>query len=287
MNYKFLILLVLLSSKIFATDTEIVHSSLSSYMELKEYAYSKQKKDAGSLGVGADIHYNASTYKFIYEAAKANTYKPPLKEDLKIQKLFLQYGYSLNQNLYLHLNYINILDDNIAITSHGEAYAVGLGFKINDELTVDVTEYYTDYNDFNVLQSDLKLNYKLKLNTIGIKFTSITKYLLLNDKNKNAFTKNAKESYLTSGIKVHAHYNSYHMGIGAYFGKRAFAVMNDGCKIQHHAMEFDRTYAVGIGKNISNFVLRYQYIYQRATELPIKNKNVTINISRFTLNYKF
>jgi hypothetical protein len=77
------------------------------------------------------------------------------------------------------------------------------------------------------------------------------------------------------------------MGAGAYFEKRAFAIMNDGFKIQHHAMEFDRTYAVGVGKSFSNLVLRFQYIYQRATELPIKNKDVSIATSRFICNYKF
>ncbi len=63
--------------------------------------------------------------------------------------------------------------------------------------------------------------------------------------------------------------------------------MDDGFKIQHHAMEFDRTYAIGVGKNISHFVLRFQYIYQRATELPLNNKNVEIDIMRLVANYKF
>jgi len=39
---------------------------------------------------------------------------------------------------------------------------------------------------------------------------------------------------------MHAYYHDYHMGVGAFFGKRVFAVMNDGFKVQHHAMEFKR-----------------------------------------------
>ena len=63
--------------------------------------------------------------------------------------------------------------------------------------------------------------------------------------------------------------------------------MNDGFKIQHHAMEIDRTYALGAGKSFSNFVIRVQYIYQRAVELPIENENVELDIVRVVFNYKF
>jgi len=63
--------------------------------------------------------------------------------------------------------------------------------------------------------------------------------------------------------------------------------MDNGFKIQHHAMEFDRTYSVGVGKNISDFVMRFIYVYQRATELPPQNKNVEVETLRLLLNYKF
>ena len=287
MKLKFLSILFFVSVELFATVTETIHSSLLSYLEFKEYAHSKQKKDGATFGLGADIHYEGSTYKVVYESAKANTYKPPLKEDLEVQKLFLQYGYSVSDKLYLHLNYMNILNDNIAITSHGQAYALGITYKFPRNFTGDITQYMTDYADFNVLQSDLKLNYKFTLNSVGMRVTSISKYISLDEKSKNAFTKNAQSSYLTTGIKFHSHYKSFHVGMGAYFGRRAFAIMNDGFKIQHHAMEFDRTYALGVGYNVSDFVLRFQYIYQRAIELPINNENVKIDISRLSLNYKF
>ena len=64
--------------------------------------------------------------------------------------------------------------------------------------------------------------------------------------------------------------------------------MNDGFKVQHHAMEFDRTYAVGIGKNISDFVVRLKYVYLRATELPLNNnEKVDVSTTRLIVNYKF
>jgi len=52
-------------------------------------------------------------------------------------------------------------------------------------------------------------------------------------------------------------------------------------------MEFDRTYAVGVGKSIGGFVVRMQYIYQRAKEMPVNNDNVRVQVFRFIANYKF
>ncbi len=160
-------------------------------------------------------------------------------------------------------------------------------YHIRKNINTNFTQYYTDYDDFNVYQSDLTINYKMKIDDIKVKLTSITKYIKLDEENVNSFTKNAEDDYLTSGLKLHLHYEGYHFGSAVYFGKRVFAIMDDGFKIQHHAMEFDRTYAVGIGKNISDFVLRLQYIYSRATELPAENENVEVSNVRLLLNYKF
>ena len=66
MKYNFLILLLLLSGKLFATETEIIHSSLSTYGEYKEYSHSKQKKDGAVLGLGGDINLSWSNYQGFY-----------------------------------------------------------------------------------------------------------------------------------------------------------------------------------------------------------------------------
>lgn len=105
------------------------------------------------------------------------------------------------------------------------------------------------YDDFNVAQSDLKLDYKSKIGNVGYKVTSITKYIAIDEKNRNGF------------------------------------------KIQHHAMEFDKTYAVGLGKDIYDYVVRVQYIYQEAQEIGIRGgpngKDVEVQNLRLTANYKF
>lgn len=274
-------------SQLLATGTETVHSSVSLYGESKEFTNSVQKYDGRIYGVGADVHYGDSAYKVTYEMGETRTKQPPLKENLRTQKIFAKYAYEFTKSLSLNVNYIKILQDNIAITDGGQTFALGLGYKPTNKIALNFTQYYTTYDDFNVAQSDLKLDYKSKVNGLGFKATSITKYISIDEKNANTFTKNAESNYLTTGLKLHAHYKTWHAGLGAYYGKRAFAIMNDGFKIQHHAMEFDRTYAVGIGKDIDAFVLRFQYIYQRAEELPAKNENVEVSNVRLIVNYKF
>jgi len=282
---KILLLSLISISTLFAELSEPIHSSFSTYYENKTFKNSVQKERANVYGVDADIHHSNSEYKLRYEYGKTDTIRPRLSEDLRIQKLFLRYGYDIN-NFQININYINILSDNIAITNHGKTFGAGVSYNFNKQLAVNFTQYYTTYRDFDVLQSDFKFVYKMKYDALKIKIASISKYININEKYKNGFTKNAQDDYLTTGLRLHFLYDTYHLGMGAYLGKRAFAIMSDGFKIQHHAMEFDRTYAIGIGKDISNFVIRAQYIYQRATEMPSKNENVEVRNLRLILNYK-
>ena len=270
-----------------SVSQEPIHSSFTSYYENKTFKNSVQKNDSVVYGIGADIHKDKSEYKFAYEYGNTNTKQPPLKDDLKTQKLFLKYGYEFDKNIKLNINYIRILEDNIAITDKGDTYGAGITYGLDKQLSFNFTQFYTTYNDFDVHQSDFNIDYRFKLDDIRIKLSSISKYIDIDEKNLNGFTKNAKNNYLTTALSLHSHYKSYHLGAAVYFDKRAFAIMNDGFKIQHHAMEFDRTYAFGIGKTISDVVIRFQYVYQRATELPINNKGVDIKNLRLIVNYKF
>jgi len=284
---KKIILLLLINTSIFAELTEVIHSSATTYFEHKTFSHSLQKEDGNIYGVGADIHYGNSEYKFVYEYGDTNTRQPPLKEDLKTQKLFLRYMYRFNDTVMMNMNYIKILNDNIAITDNGTAYGAGITYMPSQKIMLNFTQYGTDYEDFNVYESDLKLEYKMKMEEVKLKISSITKYINIDEEHVNAFTKNAKDDYLTTGLMLHMNYHTYHAGAGVYFGKRVFAIMNDGFKIQHHAMEFNRTYAVGVGKKISDVMLRMQYIYQRATELPMRNEGVKVSNIRLIVNYRF
>jgi len=274
------------AAPLFALESQTIHSSILGYYENKTYTHSKQKINGEVYGVGGDIHLDKHAIRFTYEYATANTKQPPLTKDLTNEKLFFQYKYNFIKKLYLHLNYLNVLDDNIAITSGGKGYGTGVEYNFTPLLTSDVTQYIIKYDDFKTYQSDIRVNYTLHYKKIPITLSFIGKYIQLQDIHTNSFTKNAQKHYFTPGIKLHTHYKSYHFGAAAYFGKRAFAVMNDGFKIQHHAMEFTKTYALGIGKSFRRVVARVQYAYNEATELPINNPNVKIENIRLLFNYK-
>lgn len=285
---KLYLYLLLITSTLINADvtSAVVHSSVSTYYEDKSFKNSVQKTDAVVYGVGGDIHHEKHEYKFTYEYSDVKTIRPKLAKDLEMEKIFLKYGYAINDKLKINLNYIHI-DDNLAITDGGQSYGAGLTYSLNKKSALNFTQFYTDYDDFNVYQSGFNFVYKFKIDEVKFDVKSTTKYININDKNVNSFTKFAEDDYLTTGLIFHSHYKSYHLGGGAYLGKRVFGIMSDGFKIQHHAMEVDRTYALAIGKTINNFVLRFQYIYQRAEELPQHQENVEVKNLRFILNYKF
>ena len=117
------------------------------------------------------------------------------------------------------MNYIKILDDNIAITDNGTVYGAGVTYRPAKKIALNLTQYYTDYEDFNVYQSDLKLEYKTKIDEVKLKISSITKYINIDEDHANVFTKNAQDDYLTTGLMLHMNYHTYHAGQGYILGK--------------------------------------------------------------------
>ncbi|MBN2815179.1 MAG: hypothetical protein JXQ67_00740 [Campylobacterales bacterium] len=287
MKTQFIPTLLLSTLPLLAVDIQTVHSSASLYYELRDFSNSVQKDDGAFVGVGGDIHYKEHELRFTYEKGNVNTKQPPLQENLNNDILFLRYGYNINEKLAFNTNFINVMYDNMVPTDEAVAYGLGVTYSPSKALSANFTQYYTNYQIFESYQSDLALHYKSSYEKLKYKISLIAKHIDLRDKDSNIFSKNAQNNYTTAGFKFHSHYESYHFGFGAYFGKRVFAIMNDGFKIQHHAMEIDKTYALGIGKTFGDLVIRYQYIYQRAVELPMQNKNVDIVNNRFIVNYKF
>ncbi len=278
---------LLLTLNLYCVEFQPIHSSVQFYLENKNFTNSKQKIDGKVVGVGADIHIDKSEIRFAYEHGKTNTKQPPLQKDLNVEKLFLRYAYSPNKNFAFNLNYLSVLHDNIAITDDGVAYGAGVSYFHSKQLGLNFNQYYTDYKDFNIYQSNFNIDFKTHIQSYKIKLTSENIYISIDEQHQNMFTKNAKKDYFTSALKIHTHYKTWHFGGAAYFGKRVFAIMNEGFKVQHHAMEFDRTYAVGMGKNIGKAVIRLQYIYQRATELPMQNRDVKVKNLRAIVNFQY
>ena len=279
------LLLLLFGINLLIADS--LKTDISLYGESYKFTNSTIKKSSVARGFIADVKDGSSHYKVGYEHEMIDTKQPPLQDDFKISKLYIKYDYKFSESWKLNINYIKVLNDNIFQTLEGAIYGLGLGYSFNKNLSLNLTQFYTDYEDFSVNQSDIKITYKTKIDNVGIRIQSITKVIHLDNYKSNKYAKNADSDYFTSGLKVGAKYNSYFGGIGAFFGERAFAIMSDGFKIQHHPLSFNKTYAAVAGKNFSRLRMKLQYIYLRATELPAQQENVEVDILRLVANYRF
>jgi hypothetical protein len=232
-----------------------------------------KKKDNGErfnfkVGYISTQHF----YQFSYEKTDTNTFKPPLKENLHVKKYVFKYTYILDKNTHLEASYQTIDDNLMKETDGGHIYGIGYGYH-----AFHISQYISDYPHFNVYQTDLM--YRIKkyfLKEIPTKVMFITKFIHLQNKESNTFSKNAKNNYLSPGIKVHMHRYGYHLGGALFFGKRVFAIMNNGFSVQHHAMEFDKTAMINISKDFDHIQVKVKYVYQHAEEIPIHNKNIKV-----------
>ncbi len=247
-----------------------------------DFENSKKKDKGKRIGLIVTHKTEDAYYQIAYDKTNTDTFKPPLTQDLHVNKYYLKYTRKLEDKQRLSFSYITIDDNLMQEVNGGDIY--GVGYKYD---ALSLNQYFSDYDHFNVYQTDVQYTFKKRFGNVFTSATLLGKYIHLQDKNSNAFSANAKEDYFTPGLKVHAHYNEYHMGVGAFFGKRIFAVMSNGFKVQHHAMEFDKTYMIGVGRHFGDVDLSVKYVYQEATEIPIHNDNVKVENVIFQLGYRF
>jgi len=242
-----------------------------------------QKKDKG-VREGVDVAFQSQQnhYQFYYEQTHTQTFQPPLSEDLKVKKYYAKYSRELDGNQALFLSYATIDDNLMKETDGGKIY--GFGYRYN---TLKLSQYLSDYPHFNVYQSEASYTFKKVYPLLNTNLTLVEKYIHLQNKESNPFSQNAKTNYFTTGIKLHTHYQSYHFGAGAFLGRRIFAVMNNGLKVQHHAMEFNKTYRCGIGKSFQWGEISVTYIYQEATEIATNTQGVTVKNLVVQMKYHF
>ena len=246
--------------------------------ETLDFTNSKKKKDGQRYGVEIDHEDTHHHFQLYYEKTKTNTTNI-IPDDLDVNKYTLKYQYKLTPKERLTFSYGQIEDNIMKETNGGHIY--GVGYSKNG---MALTQYLSDYPHFDVYQSDLKYSFKKS----DIKTTLIGKYIHLDNKNSNNFSKKAKNDYFTAGVKFHTHYEGYHLGAGAYLGKRMFAVMKEGFKVQHHAMEFKESYMMGVGHSLGeNMLAHLRYGYHKAKEVPINNDNVKVENLSFDLLYRF
>jgi hypothetical protein len=246
--------------------------------ETLDFSNSLKKEDGERYGVEIDHEDKHHHFQLYYEKTKTNTTKI-VPKDLDVNKYTLKYQYKLSPKERLSFSYAEI-DDNIMTETDG-GHIYGVGYSKNG---LGLTQYLSDYPHFDVYQSEVKYSFKKE----GIKTTLIGKYIHLQDKNSNNFSKKAKSDYFTGGVKFHTHYHGFHLGAGAYLGERIFAVMKEGFKVQHHAMEFQESYMVGVGHEFgNNMVIHLRYGYHKAKEVPSDNDNVKVSTLSLDMVYNF
>ncbi|CAA6812669.1 MAG: Unknown protein [uncultured Sulfurovum sp.] len=249
--------------------------------EILDFENSKKKTDGKRYGVEIDQQSNAHHYRVYYERTDTET-TAVLPKDLEVNKYALKYDYSLNKKNSLSLSYINIDDNLMKETDGGNIYGIGYKHK-----ALTLTQYLSDYDNFDVYQTDLKFGMKKKFDKLVVKGGVIGKYIHLKNKDSNNFSKKAKTDYFTTGLKVHADYGDYHASAGTYMGTRVFAVMNEGLQVQHHAMEFKESYMVDVGKKFDQVLVHLRYAKHNAKEIPIDNDHVKVENIAFDLEYQF
>ena len=242
--------------------------------ERSDFHHSKTKEKGNIYGVELDYATKKHHTQIYYEKAKTDT-KKIVPKDLNINKYTFKYSYNLNRYNRLFASYIKIDDNLVAQTGSGNIYGIGYGYK-----NFALKQYGSIYKDFKVYQTDLKGVWKKEFFGIHTKIIFIPKYIHLSDKNSNSFSTNAKNNYLTVGLILHAHYKKFNFSLVTFEGKRIFAVMHDGFRVQHHAMEFKASYMAGIGYALSdNITSNFHYTYHKAKEINFNNAVTIGNIS--------
>ncbi|CAA6828210.1 MAG: Unknown protein [uncultured Sulfurovum sp.] len=242
---------------------------------------SKKKYDAKRHGVKLDFQNDKQHMQVYVEHTDTNT-KPIVPKDLLVNKYSFKYEYVLDKKNIFMLSYIRISDNIMDEVNDGDIYGFGYKYKV-----LDLKQYISNYNHFKVYQSDIKLGMKKRFYDFNMMGAVVGKYIHLHHKNSNPFSRKAKSDYFTLGLKSHIDYGKWHLSMGTYIGERAFSVMNQGMKVQHHAMEFDKSMMFGISRDFDKFLLQARYVKHYAIEIPLENKNVELDVFSILLHYTF
>lgn len=254
---------------------------LSISLQKMDFDNSTQKKQGDRLGVDFWMQQADREYTFVFEKTNTNTYQPPLPNDLFVNKYAAKFRQRLSKAAAWQASLLHI-EDNLASTDSGTIYGIGFDYK-----GLHVVQFLSDYDRFKSYQTDVAMRSKYQIDSLLIKSALMFKYIRLQDKNSDAISAHADNSYLTPGLSVNLSKAAYFGGANAWLGKRAFAVMQDGLNIQHHGMEFDKTYSGYIGRRFGAFDATLRYIHMRATELPKWTRNVLVDVYMLTISYRF
>jgi hypothetical protein len=254
------------------------------HLEYQNFHFNRSmQKDKGQRYITHIGYGDANNfYEAAYSKTHTKTFQPPMSADLNVDKYYLKYTRNINTQQSIALSYATISDNLTKETDGGHIYGFAYRYQ-----TLKLYQYISDYKHFNTYQTDITYTIKHRFKDIQLSSTLMGKYIHLQNRKSNPYTAKADADYFSPGIMAKARYGAYHAGAGAFFGKRIFAVMNNGFSVQNRAMEFDRTYMLSVGKKLGAFDITFKYLYMRATEVPIENKDVTLNNLIASIKYHF
>lgn len=280
---KILISSIALSGFLYAAD-----SSISYEYGVKDYQNSMTKVDGKVQSINISHKLSNHTMSLGYQGDNVDREHSVTKAQLPsldVEKYNAKYIYKMNDALNFKASYIKIVD-NLAPTDQGKVYGLGGSYNITKGLNAALDIYRSDYKNFDVNQYDLSISKGFKIDNLKLKATAIAKKIDIDGERYGAYTFKDKD-YFTTGLKLGANYNGYVGGIGAFFGKRVFTVLDGGAKVQHHAMEQDKTYMVSFGRKFKEFDIIAKYSFQNGKELPENRDDVDTKVMALSLTYKF
>lgn len=108
-----------------------------------------------------------------------------------------------------------------------------LGFQ-SDNVDREHSITKANLSSLDVNQYNFTFSKGFKIDNLKLKATLIAKNIDIDGSKYGGYTFKDND-YFTTGLKLGTNYNSYIAGVSAFFGKRAFTVLDDGLKVQYHA----------------------------------------------------
>lgn len=279
---KILVTTALLSSYLLA------NSEISTYYTYKDYDNSKTKTEGKTLDYRFLHNFQNSELTINYEDSltkRENELTKIKMTSLEIEKLSMKYLYHISNDLSIKTSFINI-EDNLAPTDNGKVYGFGFNKNIDSSNQIKLDTYLSDYEDFNVNQYDFTFIKKFRFENINFQAQTGIKYIDINgEKYQNYILED--NYYMSYFLNLNANYNGFILGLGVINGDRLFSVQEDGLKVEHHALEQNKTYLISLGKKFHNIDVITKYIYSNSKELPENRDDVSSNFFTLGLNYKF
>ena len=275
---KKIVLLSTLSASILLGQTQIKFTPV-----YTDYINSKTKIDGKGYELGLDHDFSLGKFAIGYD--HSNVDRTGSNPSLEVEKLNLKYTHKFTQEAHAKLSYLSI-DDNIAPTDNGKIYGLGGSYQLAQGVGIAADIYKSNYKQFDVNQLDITVSKNFTINKINSKFIlGIKKIRIDGDKYANYTLKD--KDYTTTSLALMSSFNGYQASIGTLIGKRLFGVLEEGTKVQHHAVEQDKTYFVGFGKKVGNLNIVAKYSYQNGIELPENQKDVDTKTTSLGIVYSF